>query len=144
MRPAGLGVVGQDDVTAMQVALQGVHLEPDGVLHRPEVNRNVRRIGDEATGVVEEGAAKVQPLLDVGGDGGPLEDPPHLLGDGHEPVGEDRQLDGVQFGADFSSQVMANLDANVALAGDLKPTVRLHQDGAQLVHDYARTDGGVT
>ena len=143
MRPASLGVVGQDDVTSMQVVLQGLHLKPDGVLHGAEVNGNVRRVGNEAAGVIEEGAAEVEPLLDVGGDGGSLKNAAHLFCDGHEPVREDRELNGVQLGADFSSQVVADVDANVALTGDLEPAVRLHQDGAQLVHHYARTDCGV-
>lgn len=39
----------------------------------------MRRVGYEPAGVVKEGAAEVQTLFDVCGDGGPLQDSAHLF-----------------------------------------------------------------
>src|SRR6185295_6020682 len=45
---------------------------------------------------VEQGAGEVEPLLDVGGDGGALEPLPHLPRDGREAMGEELELDGIR------------------------------------------------
>jgi hypothetical protein len=44
----------------------------------------------------KESAREVEALLDVGGDRRALERLAHLLGNAHEAVAEQRQLDGVQ------------------------------------------------
>ena len=40
----------------------------NSLLHCPKMNRNVRSVGNQASVRTKEGARKVQPLLDVGGD----------------------------------------------------------------------------
>ncbi len=69
-------------------------------IHRAQMHRHVRGVGDEAPLAVEEGAGKVEPLLDVHGIGCVLERHAHLLGDRHEEMVEDLEHDRISFGAD--------------------------------------------
>lgn len=55
------------------------YLELDSLLHGTQVDRDVGGIGHQPPVRPEECAGEVQPLLDVGGDGRPLQDPAHLL-----------------------------------------------------------------
>ena len=50
------------------------------------MHRHVRRIGNQVATCVEQGAAEVQPLLDVDRVRGVLELQAHLLGNVHEQV----------------------------------------------------------
>ena len=55
------------------------HLVLDRLLHGPQVNGDVRRVGHETAVWSEHRAGEVQTFLDVGGDGGSLENSTHLL-----------------------------------------------------------------
>lgn len=57
VRSSGLGVVGDDDIAVLELALEEVSLELNGVLHRTQVDGDVRCVGDE-TSVCERGAGK--------------------------------------------------------------------------------------
>ena len=60
----------------------------DALAHRAEVDRYVRRIGDQAAARVEQGAGEVEPLLDVHRVGGGLQRETHAFSHGHEPAVE--------------------------------------------------------
>ena len=57
------------------------------------MDRNVRRVHHQLPPRVEKGAGEIQPLLDVGRDGGPAQTLAHLQGDGPEAVGEQLEAD---------------------------------------------------
>jgi hypothetical protein len=65
----------------------------DRLAHRAEVDRHVRRVGDQVAVGVEQRAREVEPLLDVDRVGGVLQLQAHLLGDVHEQVVEDLEQD---------------------------------------------------
>ena len=48
-------------------------------LHRPEVHRDVGRVGHQSPGGIEERAGEIQPLADVHGAGALAQPFPHLL-----------------------------------------------------------------
>ncbi len=72
----------------------------DALAHRPQVDRDVRGVGDQGAARVEDGARKVQPLLDVDRIGGGAQGLAHLLGAGHEAAVEHLQHDGIDIRAD--------------------------------------------
>lgn len=78
-------------VSALRSGLAN-HLVLDGLLHGPQVDRDVRRIRHQASVGPEHGAGEVQTLLDVRGDGGPLEDSAHLLCNGPQDKHTGQQL----------------------------------------------------
>jgi len=92
--PAPIGVVQEDDVVGFEVR-KGLQGGPDRQGHRPEVDRDVGGLGDEAAVGIEDGAGEVPPLLDVRRVGTPFQDGAHLFGDGRQHVPEDFQTDGV-------------------------------------------------
>ena len=55
------------------------------------MHRHVRRVGDKRAVVRENGAGKIEPLLDVHRIGGVLQRHAHLLGDRHEEIVEHLQ-----------------------------------------------------
>ena len=63
------------------------------------MDRNMRRIGDEVAGPIEERAGEIQPFLDVDRRGGVLQRHPHFLGDRHEQVRHDLEHDRIGLGA---------------------------------------------
>jgi hypothetical protein len=63
--------------------------------HGPEVDGDVRALGQGLAPAIEKGAGEVLSFLDVGGEGRPAQDGGHLLGDGDEDVLEQLDLDGV-------------------------------------------------
>ena len=92
--------VQRKDVAGMDVALVEPDDRLDGPVHRAEMHRHVRRVGDERAVAVEHGAGEVEPLLDVDRIGGVLQRHPHLLGNRHEQVVEDLEHDRVGGGAE--------------------------------------------
>lgn len=95
MSTASCGVVCQNDLTLFPL-LEVLDLEGDSVLHTAQVDRHVGCIGHQAAEGVEECTREVKSLLDVRAGGGSLQSNAHLLGNGHEPVSKNRQLDGVK------------------------------------------------
>ncbi|GKT94385.1 LOW QUALITY PROTEIN: uncharacterised protein [Colletotrichum tofieldiae] len=94
---APLRVVREEDVAGLELAFPETVLRLDRELHGPQVDRDVRGVGDELSGGGEDGAGEVEAFLDGGRDGGALEGGAHLLGDGHEAVGKDGELDRVDW-----------------------------------------------
>ncbi len=91
VRSAVIGIVDQDEVAVLegQGGQGGLH----GQGHGPEMDGDVRALGQRLAALVEDGAGIVLALLDVGGEGGAAQDGAHLLGHGDEEVLEDFELD---------------------------------------------------
>ena len=100
MRAAIIGRVEREDVAGMDVARIEADDGLDRAVHRAEMHRHVRRVGDQRAGAVEDRAGEIQPLLDVDRIGGVLQRHAHLLGDRHEEVVEHFQHDRVGLGAE--------------------------------------------
>ena len=93
--PAPVGIVEDDEIALLEG--HGPERGLDGQGHGPEVDRDMRALGQRFAVPVEEGAGEILALLDVGGEGRPAEDGAHFLGDGDEDVLEELELDGVDF-----------------------------------------------
>ena len=91
VRAAIVGCIQRKHVAGTDVALVEADDGFHGAVHGPQMHRHVRRIGDKRAGTVEDGAGKIQPLLDVDRIGGVLERHAHLLGNRHEQIVEDLQ-----------------------------------------------------
>ncbi len=72
----------------------------DGAIHRAEMHRHVRRVGNQRADRIEHGTGEIQPLLDVHRIGGVLQRHAHLLGDRHEQIVEHFEHHRVGLGAD--------------------------------------------
>jgi hypothetical protein len=59
------------------------------------MHRDVRGLGAQLASGIEHGTGKVQPVLDIGRQGGTLQRCPHFIADGGDTAGKDAQLDGV-------------------------------------------------
>ena len=69
-------------------------------VHRAEMHRHMRRIGDQRACPRKDRAGEIEPLLDIDRIGGVLQRHAHLLGDRHEQVVEHFQHHRIGFGAD--------------------------------------------
>ena len=98
MRTAVVRCVQHVGVAGAHAAVRRCDDALDRLAHRPEVHRHVRRVGDQAAVRGEQGARKIQPLLDVDRRGGVGEAGAHLFGDRHEQVVEHFQQDRVGSG----------------------------------------------
>ena len=114
MRAAGVGIVGREDVARLHVWIGRDDL-PHGFFHRAEVDGNVGRVGHEPAVGREDGAAEVEPFLDVDAAGGVAERDAHLIGDGGELVVEDFEEDGVGGIADCGLRI-----ADCGLGGGMR------------------------
>ena len=86
MGAAIVGIVEGKDVAGFHLACTEADDGFDGAVHRAEMHRHVRGVGDEMALGIKHRAGKIQPFLDVDGLGGVLQRHAHLLGDGHEEV----------------------------------------------------------
>ena len=78
MRSAGVGIVDDGDVGFGQGAEVFEHrLHAGG--HGTQMHRDMRRLGQQPAGGVEESAGKIPPLLDVGRKGDVLERHAHVF-----------------------------------------------------------------
>lgn len=93
MGPTGDRRVGEEHVSWVKLALPPLELKLDGKGHGAQVDRDEGGIGDEVTGVAEQGARVVEPFFDVGRDRRLLQRAAHSLGDVHEPVGAGASAD---------------------------------------------------
>ena len=115
----------------------------DRAIHRAQMHRHVRRIGDEASLAIEHGAGKIEPLLDVHGIGGVLERHAHLLGDRHEEMVEDLEHDRVGFRSDRLA-ARHGLDAphqDMVFRRDLGAPARFDDDRLMRFDDKRRPIG---
>ena len=100
MGAAIVGRVQGKDVAGMNVALVQPDDGFDRAVHRTEMNRHMRRVGDELAIAGKDRAGEVEPLLDIDRIGGVLQRHAHLLGDRHEQIIEDFEHDRVGVGAE--------------------------------------------
>ncbi|KAF3801852.1 hypothetical protein GCG54_00015074 [Colletotrichum gloeosporioides] len=141
MRSSARRVVGNEDVTVLQLAVPQVVLVAHGELHRAEMHRDVGSVGDEATVGAEDGTRKVETLLDVGGHGRLLQGATHLFGNGHEAMTEDGQLNraellllAVGLGDDLLGRAV---DDNVAIEYSSSRR-RRNENGLRIVDNQSR------
>ncbi len=93
---------------------------PDRIAHRSEMHRNMRRIGDQRAVAIEQRTGKIQPLLDVHRSCGVLQRNSHLLGNRHEGVVENFELNRIdraarrepvrQIADPFQNQISQRID----------------------------------
>jgi len=93
-RVDGVGVAGPD--LAFVLADHGLNR----AVHRAEMHRHVRSIGDQRAVAVEYRTGEVEPLLDIDRIRGVLQRNAHLLGDRHEKIDEHFEHHRIGVGAD--------------------------------------------
>lgn len=69
------GMIREDRVSPLEFTLERLHLVLNGLLHGAQVHGYMGGIGNEAAIRSENRARKIQPLLNIGRDGGALKDP---------------------------------------------------------------------
>ena len=100
MRAAIIGRVQHPHIAGREI---GADLAPhrlDAAVHRAEMHRDMRRVGDEAPFAIEDGAGEVEPLLDVDRARRVLQRVAHLLGDRGEALVEHFEQHGIDAGAE--------------------------------------------
>ena len=95
------GVVGDQRVAGLErfqiPVFHRPHQGQNALAHRAQVHGDVRGIGHQAPAAIEQGAGEIKALLDVHRDARLLQTRPHLLGDRHEAMAKQLQIDGVRF-----------------------------------------------
>ncbi len=157
MRAAVVGGVDGIDVARPDFSLVFADDALDGAIHRAEMHRHVRRVGDQRAVAVKHRAGEIEPLLDVDRIGGVLQRHAHLLGDRHEEIVEHFEHDWIGMGADGAHalkfrdppqhQVIFRRQLGLPALFDNDRLVRLDDDGRSshlLSRDerLARVDGG--
>ena len=93
-------VVGDDRIPGLQglelPLLNGPHQGQHALPHGAQMNGDVRSIGHQTSPPVKEGTGEIQPLFDVHRDAGLLQTGAHLLGNRHEAMAEQLQIDRVR------------------------------------------------
>ena len=109
----------------------------DRAIHRAEMHRHVRRIGDQRAVAVEHRAGKVEPFLDVHRIGGVLQRHAHLLGDRHEEIVEHFEHDRIGMGADgaAASELLHAPQHQMIFGGELGLPAMLDDDGLVRLDD---------
>jgi len=64
--------------------------------HAAQVDGDVGRLGAEPAGTVEYGAGEIEPVADIGREGGVAQHRAHFVTDGLEPTGEQAEFYGIQ------------------------------------------------
>ncbi|MNL15235.1 hypothetical protein D3C87_1362110 [compost metagenome] len=100
MRPAIIGRVEREHVAGTDPALVLRDDAFDRTVHRAEMHRHMRSIGDKRTVFVEHRAGEVQPFLNIDRRRRVLQRHAHLLGNRHEQVVEDLEQDRIGLSAD--------------------------------------------
>jgi hypothetical protein len=131
-------VVGDVDVARSHRITKLVDLPLDGIAHAAEEYRNVRCVGDQVTVGTEYSTGKVQPFLDVEGYTGLMQRSAHLLGNAHESMAEERELDRVNGGRIVVSGCLGGDFDDDVVGQHLGLASRCDDNGLGLVNDYSR------
>ena len=106
MRAAVIGIIHNIGIaapnaarTAQTVAGAVFDHAPDARAHAAEMHRNMRRIGDQRSGSIEQRAREIEPFLDVHRTGGGFQHHAHFLGNGHEQIVEDGEPNRINIGS---------------------------------------------
>ena len=91
MRAAGIGRVDQPGVARAQLRAEAVQDGAHRIAHAAQMHRNMRRVGDQIAGGVEQRTGEIQPLADVHRAGAVLQRAAHVFGDAHEAAIEQGQ-----------------------------------------------------
>ena len=140
MRAAVIGRVDGIDVAGPDVALVLADDGLDRAIHRAEMHRHVRRVGDQRAVAVEHRAGEIEPLLDVDRIGGVLQRHAHLLGDRHEQIVEHFEHDRIGVGADGARprELRDPPQHQMILRRQLGPPALLDHDGLMRLDDDGR------
>ncbi len=100
MGAAAIGIVEHVGIAAPEPATvtgfaAGLDHARNAVAHAAQMHRDMRGIGDQFAGRIEQRAGKIEALLDVDRGGGGLQHDAHFLGNGHEQIVVDLQPDGI-------------------------------------------------
>ena len=93
------------------------------------MNRLVGSVGHQIPFRSENGAGEIQSLFDICGNGGALQNTTHLLGDGHEPGTEQRQLHRIKLRTDRPDWQCFHFYFDIAKGCHRCPAGRFYQDG---------------
>ncbi len=110
MRATGERVVENDLVTRSHPVAQRVDGGPHRSRHRPQMDRDVLRLGQQLPLGGEQRRRTVGPLLDVRRKGGTPQDRPHLVGDAREPRDEDPQRGRIETAAAGANRLRRTSD----------------------------------
>ena len=142
VRAAVIRVVERVDVARPDVPPVAGDHHLDRLAHRAEVHRDVRGVRDQVALGVEDRAGEVEALLDVDRVRRRAEPLAHLLGGGHEQVGEDLEQHRVGLGRRFPRSGRERGPARrhageqqVEPAGDRRPPAGLDDRGRQVLGD---------
>ncbi len=69
--------------------IYNLHHLPDTDSETAQVNRNMGRICNQVSLVIDQGAGKIQPFLNIYRKCSPLQHGPHILGDTHKPAAKE-------------------------------------------------------
>ncbi len=138
MRTARSRMIGQQYITGPDIRAT-FDLLADRLAHGAEMHRHMGGVGHQVAGRIKQGTGKIKPLLDIGGDGCFLQHPAHLFGNGHEEIGKNRQLDGIDRCSHAPVPAPANTDLHIAILGDQGRTIGLDHNGCRLLDDDGRT-----
>ena len=140
MRAAVIGRVQHPHIAGLEIAADLAPHGLDAAVHRAEMHRDMRRVGDEPAVAIEDGAGEVEPLLDVDRARGVLQRIAHLLGNRGEALVEHFEQHWIDAGAERGPR-LAFRDAReqqMVLRRDLCLPVRLDHDGLMWLDDEGR------
>ena len=140
MRAAVIRCVDRIDVTRADFSPVLADDGFDGTIHRTEMHRHMRRVGDQRAVAVEHRAGKIEPLLDIDRIGGVLQGHAHLLGNRHEEIVEHFEHDRIGAGADRPRprQFFDPPQHQVILGGQLGLPTMLDHHGLMRLDDDRR------
>ena len=100
MRATVIGCVEDKDIARLHTLAAFADDGLNALAHGAEMDRYVRRVGDQLAIGVEYRAGEIEPFLDIHRIGRVLQHDTHLFGDRHEKIVEHFQHDGIRLGAD--------------------------------------------
>jgi hypothetical protein len=137
---AVVGIVEHEDVAGPHLARVALGDDLDALAHRAQVDRHVRRVGDEAARRIKDRAGKVEPLLDVDRMRRAPQPHPHLLGHRHEQVVEELQHDRINrsSGVTLAAPRLHPAQQQVSPPGQFRLPARLDHGGGEVLDDQGR------